>query len=72
MTRPVTAETLSDEDIAGVYRFAVGPGSHQLADPDLMHACTVARNAHGDFTGAERASARARIAAAINARGGAR
>lgn len=66
----VTAETLTNAEIDWVYVSAVGPGSHHQADPDLIHACTVARNTHGDFTEAEQIVARAVVAAAYNARHG--
>ncbi len=67
----ITAKTLTNEQIDSVYVGALGPFgpvSHRQADPDLMHACTVARNTHGDFTDAEQAAARETVAAAINAR----
>jgi hypothetical protein len=59
---------LTPAQIDAVYISALGPGSHQQANPDLMHACTVARNTHGDFTDAEQVAAREVVAAAYNAR----
>lgn len=64
----VTDKTLTDVQIDAVYISALGPGSHRRADPDLMHACTVAHNTHDDFTKAEQAAARATVAEAYNAR----
>jgi hypothetical protein len=64
----VTDKQLTNPMIDAVYLSAVGPGSHQQANPDLIHACTVARNTHGDFTEAEQAAARAIVAAAYNER----
>ncbi len=65
----VTAETITDEQCDAMWREACGTG---LADvnPDLMCACTVAVNRHGDFTPAESRAARALVAAAWNARHG--
>lgn len=64
----VTDKMLTSVQIDAVYLSALGPGRHQQADADLMHACTVARNTHGDFTEAEQAAARVTVAAAYNAR----
>ena len=64
----VTAENITEVQIDLVYIGAIGPGSHRKAEPDLMHACTVARNTHGDFTEAEQAVARVIVAAAWNTR----
>lgn len=65
---PVTAETIAPAQIDWVYVNALGSGSHHQAEPDLMHACTVAHNTHGDFTAAEQAAALVTVTAAWNAR----
>jgi hypothetical protein len=65
-----TDKNLTHPMIDAVYLSALGPGSHHHANADLMHACTVARNTHGDFTDAEQAAARTTVAAAYNARVG--
>lgn len=62
----VTAETISNAQIDKVYISASGPACWRIADADLMHACTVARNTHGDFTSAEQAAASVTVAAAYN------
>lgn len=64
----VTYKTLTDVQIDAVYLSALGPGSLHLVAADLMHACTVARNTHGDFAEAEQTAARKTVAAAYNAR----
>jgi hypothetical protein len=61
-------EALTDAEIDEVYISAVGPGEHWLADVEVMHACKVARNTHGDFTDKEQAAARIIVVATINAR----
>ena len=66
--REVTAETRTDEEIDKIYISALGPWSHRSADVNLMYACTVAHNTHGDFTAAEQAEARVTVATTINAR----
>lgn len=64
----VTDKTITRFQIDAVYISAQGPGTIMQADADLMQACTVARNTHGDFTHAEQAAARQVVAAAYNAR----
>jgi hypothetical protein len=64
----VTAKTLTGTEIHEVYSGAIGLGSRHDADPDLIRVCTVARNAHGDFTDDAQATACITVAAAINAR----
>jgi hypothetical protein len=59
---PLTADTITDEQIDALWREACGPGSHRLADTDTMHLCNVAVNARGYFTVREQAEARARCA----------
>lgn len=62
----ITATTITDEQIAEVWRDACGPGPHAMSDADTMHLCTVALNHHGDFTTTESDKARARCAEILN------
>lgn len=60
-----TPGDLTRDEIALVWRYAVGPGPHCRADADLMHDCTVALNHYGDFTTREQDGAMTRVRVAL-------
>lgn len=64
----ITADTITNAQIDGLWRETVHHANFRDVDPDLAHACTVAVNYYCDFSPEEQRAARARCADVLNRR----